>query len=317
MPKILFIGGTIRGLKLIEFLVKRKYRIVFAVIMPQEEHEPINVSTAIIDLCQRHKISFKIARRIKKEEVSELLEFMPDVAFVCGWRTLIPSELYGSLRWGCLAAHDSLLPKYRGFAPTAWAIINGEKKLGVTLFKIADGDVDSGLILARQTVLISRRQTATQIYPQIIKATVDLYAKFLKAALKGQVKWQKQNEAQATYGCRRRPEDGQIPWNQSAQQIFNLYRALTPPNPWSWTTYKNKKIYILKATLPKKHFKYDGAIPGQIVRKDKQGVWALCGQGQIILEEIMEDNKKTQLAKDYFAKSSATLGKVFNQQTGT
>lgn len=133
-PRILFLGGTQRGLMLLKSLVANQENIVFCCIQQEDDHETIILSDQIEALCQANQIPMILCKRISKDNIDKISSLKPDVAFVCSWRTLIPVELIRGIPSGCLGAHDSLLPQYRGFAPTAWAIINGEKETGVTLF---------------------------------------------------------------------------------------------------------------------------------------------------------------------------------------
>src|SRR5690606_525916 len=110
---------------------------------------------------------------------------------------------------------------YRGFAPMNWAMINGEQETGVTLFHIAEG-VDSGPIVDQLKTDIALDDTAQTVDEKIIKLYEDIIIKNLPALASGQAKAVPQNDAIATYTCKRTPEDGEIHWQQSALQIYNL-----------------------------------------------------------------------------------------------
>lgn len=291
-PKILFIGGMPRGLALLKRLLQRKEQVVHAFIFPEDPHEPFQVSTEIQSLCRRNKISYTITRRIKPEDCAAVLSLQPDVAFVCGWRTIIPPELYRSVPLGCLAAHDALLPKYRGFAPTAWAIIRGESLTGVTLFKIGDGEADSGDVFEQIAVRIGPRQTASDVYPKIVRASVRLYVHFLNALRRGKVRFKKQDHRLATYGKRRTPEDGKIDWSRSSKEIFDLIRALQPPYPHAWTFCGSQKIYVKSALLLRK-IKYDPRCSaGTIAAAKRNGVLVQCGYGVLRLIHLTDETGK-------------------------
>ena len=307
-PKILFIGGTPRGLELIKALVRAGERIIYAAIMKEDPHEAVKVSDLIKAFCDRQGIPSKIITKIRREDVPRILRLRPDVAFVCGWRTLIPPELYKNVPLGCLAAHDSLLPKYRGFAPLNWAIINGEKETGVTLFKIDDGSVDSGKVFGQKKVAIGSDDTASSVYPRIIKASVALYRDFLAALRSGRIRWRGQDESKATYCCKRTPEDGRIDWNKPAKEIYNLIRALVPPYPCAWTLFNGGKILIEKASLPKKDMCYAGNMPGKVISVTDDGVVVLCGMGQVTIKSIITPKGEHQRAEKALSSIRITLG---------
>ena len=307
--KILFIGGTVRGLRLLEMLKSHGEDIVYAYIMKEDRHETVKSSIAIKKLCKKHAIPNVICRKIKHADSRELLSLKPDVAFVCGWRTIIPPIIYKSIKYGCLAAHDSLLPKYRGFAPLNWAIISGDKKTGVTLFRIMDGTVDSGDIFSQKKVKIAANDTASDVYPRIIEATLSLFSEFIITQKKGALRWRSQNEDSATYACKRMPSDGEINWNRPAKEIFNLIRALSPPYPCAWTRYNGKKIYIAGASLPQKTLKFVGNIPGRVVSAMGGEILVLCGIGQIIVNKIKVSSGAYKQPGTFFSSIRVTFGK--------
>jgi methionyl-tRNA formyltransferase len=308
-PRILFIGGTARGFALLRMLQELKEDIVYAYIMPEDAHENARSSGEMLEFCHKHKIPAEISKKINCIESDKILRLSADVAFVCGWRTIIPQAVYKQIPLGCLTAHDSLLPKYRGFAPLNWAIINGEKQSGVTLFKIQDGPVDSGDICGQKKVAIGPAQTAAEVYPHIIEATLDLYRDFLKDLRAGKIMWRRQNEKLATYACKRTPKDGQIDWNKSAGEIFNLIRALSPPYPCAWTYYQGKKVCIGKATLPLRQLMYAGNIAGRVAAVLLEGVLVLCGRGQIIINTVLTEEAQCIEANKLFNSISVNLGR--------
>ncbi|MDP3732447.1 MAG: methionyl-tRNA formyltransferase [Candidatus Omnitrophota bacterium] len=306
--RILFIGGTLRGFKLLEMLVNSGEKPIYAYIMKEDKHETAKVSAALRKFCRIHNITSKVCKKINIDEARNILKLRPDVAFVCGWRTIIASALYNKIPLGCMAAHDSLLPKYRGFAPLNWAIINGEEKTGVTLFRISRG-VDSGEIFGQKIIKIGPRDTATEVYPRIIDATTELYREFLMALEENKLKLHKQNESGATYTCKRTPADGEINWNRPATKIYNFIRALSPPYPCAWTRYKGKITRIAKASLPRKQLKYAGNIPGRIISILDGGVLILCGAGQIVVNNIVTSQNKHFSADKIFSSITITLGR--------
>lgn len=302
--KILFIGGTPRGLELFKLLIKRQENIVFACILKEDPHEIFRASEEIERLSVQNRIPFAICKSVNPELI---LPFSPDVAFVCGWRTLLPSALFDKVPFGCIAAHDSLLPKYRGFAPLNWAIINGERETGVTLFKIDNGGVDSGKIFDQVAVDIPIEENANGIYEKIIHGTLLLYERYLDALKEEKsILWRTQDETQATYTCKRIPEDGKIDWSKSAWEIYNLIRALPPPFPPTWTTCRSEKIYILKASLPQQ-VRYIGNIVGRIVKISNEGCTILCKDGQIVVHEVALDPRNPLPASQIFNSIALTL----------
>src|SRR5690606_18388029 len=123
-----------------------------------------------------------------------------------------PSAIYERARLGAFVFHDSLLPAYRGFSPTVWAIINGEDNTGVTLFHMAD-DVDSGDIVAQQRVSIAPDETIADVLENVTQAYLSVLESYLPALMDGSAPRIPQEHEAATYTCKRLPEDNAIDWH--------------------------------------------------------------------------------------------------------
>lgn len=297
MAKILFIGGREKGLVCFNSLITLGADIVWAYILKEDEHEKEKFSWDIKDFCKKKKIGYKLAKTVKGEK-KRIRGLKPDLIVVCGWRTIIPEAILKIPKSGCIAFHESLLPKYRGFAPINWAVINGEKYSGVTMFYL-DSGIDSGNIIDQEKIAIGPNETAFEIYQKTIDISLSLLNKHYQAIISGKVEGVRQNESEATYLCARTPEDGRINWLDSAVNIHNLVRGLSHPFPGAFCFYKDKKIIIQKSKIPKQ-IKWDGSIPGRIVYiKPNIGVEILTGDGSILITAV-EVDKKMYNPADYF-----------------
>jgi methionyl-tRNA formyltransferase len=174
------------------------------------------------------------------------------------------------------------LPRYRGFTPLSWAIINGEKETGVTLFRINEG-VDSGEIVTQERVEIGDQEYVGEILPRLSLATIKLYSSLFIQLTSGHSPYgQRQDEAKATYTCKRIPEDGKIEWGRSSKEIFNLVRAFAPPYPGARCEYRGEFCKIDKVELGKLGDRtYSGRIPGRVIDIIDDSVEVLCGEGSI------------------------------------
>ncbi len=233
----------------------------------------------------------------------------PDLMFMVSWRYLVPPHIYEHARLGAYVFHDSLLPAYRGFAPTVWAILNGEEYTGVTLFEVAEG-VDNGLIIARKRVPIGPDDTIADVLPKVTAACVDLLSDQLAPLLEGRAKRTPQDESQATYTCRRLPEDNRIDWTGPADEIHNLIRAVTAPYPGAFTTFEGQTLRIWKAWRLEKYPYYAGAVPGRVVEV-RRGVGSvvLTGDGALLITEVQHGNGPRRNASEILTSLSHTLGR--------
>ena len=140
---------------------------------------------------------------------------------------LIPAEILAIPKYGFVNIHPSLLPKYRGAAPINWAIINGEKKTGVTTMLMDEG-MDTGPILLQEETEIAPDDTAGTLSTKLSKIGADLLLRTLKEFETGLIKPLPQNGA-PTFAPLLKKADGFINWTKSAEEVCNFIRGM---NPW-------------------------------------------------------------------------------------
>lgn len=306
---IFFIGGRYRGYLLIKELIKDRENLIGALIMHEEEHEPEKCSDRIRDVLEKNGIPHMITNTVNKERYKNFIkEKNPSLIIVMGWRTIIPGDIIILPKYGCVAIHESLLPKYRGFAPINWAVINGERKTGITLFYLGN-DIDNGNIVVQKTIVINKNDTAYDVYNRTSYASIELIKKYLPALKKGTAPRKKQEEKKATFACMRLPEDGLINWNDPSEKIYNLIRGLSYPYPGAFTLLNGRKLTIWKASIPNKKT-YVGRIPGRIVKilPDK-GIEVLTGNSTILLEEIQFEGEKKTKTSNIIKSIRVTFGR--------
>src|SRR3990167_3831364 len=216
MTLFLFLGSR-RGYAVLNKLIAARAKIAGILCLVEDAHEEA-FHPRVAKIAKTHDIPFFHSNDVKPAEYADLIrQINPDIAFAVGWRYLIPAEAYQLPPKGTLILHDSLLPKYRGIAPMNWAIINGEKQTGVTLFYIADG-VDSGPIVDQRKTDILLTDTAATVDEKIIRLYEDILTHNLDALAAGTASCKPQAEEEATYTCKRIPRDGEINWQASAER---------------------------------------------------------------------------------------------------
>src|SRR5438445_8261132 len=191
--------------------------------------------------------SFFEARRVGADKWKFFWETTPvDLMFMVSWRYLVPPAVFQRPRLGTFVLHDALLPAYRGFSPTVWAIINGEDHGGATLFEISEA-VDEGDIVEQERVPIGPAETIATVMDRVTGAYLRLLEKNLPGLLAGAAPRRPQDHSLATYTCRRTAEDNQINWNADTKTILNLIRGVTAPYPGAWTLLGNRKLTVWAA----------------------------------------------------------------------
>ncbi len=231
-----------------------------------------------------------------------------DLILIVSWRYLVPESIYSRARHGCFVFHDSLLPKYRGFAPTVWSIINGERETGVSLFKISD-HVDAGEIVEQRKTPISEDDTIAEVMERITELYLELADRWFVSLLAGNVSSYPQNHDDATYTCKWTPADALIDWRKSARDIFNLIRATGKPYPGAFTFLERRKLTIWSADLPSAPRNYVSYAPGRVLESQPDGsASVLTGDGVIRLQTVQLDGEPIVNAGRVLTSLSLTLG---------
>lgn len=294
--KIFLFTGSRRGYAVLKKLIAVNANICGILCLVEDSHEE-QFHPRVTELANERGIPLFYSTDVKSADYPSVLQkIKPDLAFAIGWRYLITPEAYRVPTKGTLIIHDSLLPRYRGFAPMNWAIINGEEKTGVTLFHIAEG-VDCGPIVDQLATDITLEDTAKTVDEKVIALYEKIIIKNLPTLAAGDAKGTPQNEANATYTCKRTPEDGEINWQNSALQIHHLIRGCTQPFPGAYTTLRGKKIYIWESSMSAEQVNYVGNIPGRILGKREGFIEVLTGKGILRLSRLQfeEDAEKNAL----------------------
>ncbi len=232
-----------------------------------------------------------------------------DLLFAVGWRYIIPRAVYSQVQKAAVTFHDSLLPKYRGFAPTNWAIINGEKETGATLFLMSD-QVDAGPIIGQSTVGIGPDDTIGEVAERVTSVYLSLLETHIESLLDGSFAAFPQIEADASVTTKRTPEDGLINWASNSAEIHNLVRALTSPWPGAYTFLEGRKMLVWN-TKRYEGPPISGGVPGRVVPSSNQdgAVTIATGDSAIVLLKVQYEGEPLSYAADLIKSVSSTLGR--------
>jgi len=213
---------------------------------------------------------------------------------------------------GCWNLHASLLPKYRGAAPVAWALVRGEKMTGVSIMKM-EPSMDTGPVAATATLPILPGQNAGELEKKLSGLGARLLVKTLTQIVEGKVKLHEQDEAEATYAPKLKKSDGRINWNLSPQEIVNFIYGMNPwPGAYSILSHSGKstRITVLDAVaLPSREKGH--ARCGRIILASEEGIEVACKGGSVLLKKIQPAGKKAMSVADYLRGHSISLGDRF------
>jgi methionyl-tRNA formyltransferase len=175
-------------------------------------------------------------------------EVRPDVIFSFYYRAMIPVGILSIAPLGAFNMHGSLLPKYRGRAPTNWAVLHGETETGATLHAMVSKP-DSGYIVDQSAIPILPDDTGRQVFDKVTVAAEQVLWRSLPSIMNGQPVRLPNDLSRGSYFPGRKPDDGRIDWSQPASKVYNLIRAVAPPYPGAFIELSGNRLVIAAARL--------------------------------------------------------------------
>ena len=292
IEKVLFIGSKSLGLSCMRLLDNIKPGSSNVIVTLKDINDSRSKLEEFKSYAEKkNKVLYVLDKHTGLKKIIE--EEKPDLCIVVGWYWIIRKEILSIAPYGFVGMHASILPKYRGFAPLVWALINDELKSGVTLFYLDDG-IDTGDIIACEEFSIDSKDTIMTLIEKSEKCCEKLLKNNYQDILNGKSKRIPQNHAEASYCSERKPADGLIDWKASDKKIYNFIRAQSEPYPGAYTYINSKKIYIWNTEIFP--YPYYG-VPGTISQITDEGAVVACGEGALVLGNVQFENEKKYPSK--------------------
>ncbi|HEY8025949.1 MAG TPA: formyltransferase [Burkholderiaceae bacterium] len=284
------------GVRCIKVLLARGVDVALVVTHQDNPNEAIWFES-VADLCREQGIPFITPDDAKSPALLQQVQACrPDLIFSFYYRNMLPVELLAVAKDGAYNLHGSLLPKYRGRVPVNWAVLHGETETGATLHEMA-AKPDAGAITAQTSVPILPDDTAFEVFGKLTVAAEQTLWNALPAILAGTPPRLPNDLSKGSYFSGRKPEDGRIDWSQTAQQVYNLHRAVAPPYPGAFTEFAGKTYQIGKARLASE-IQFDQAnLPPGLAVVDNC-IFGVCGDGRaLLINELLSDGHSVSPAE--------------------
>lgn len=228
-----------------------------------------------------------------------------DLALVVAYGRILPDDVLSAPPLGCVNVHASLLPKYRGAAPIAWAIAAGETETGVSLMKL-DAGMDTGPTFGRTVVAIGPEETTGELSVRLSHLGAECVRRLLPDYARGVLALEAQDSALASLAPMLTKENGRIDWTAGARALHSLVRAM---NPWpgAFTTNRGRTIKVHSSRALDA---IDSGKPGEVLVADKSCVLVACGQACLELLLVQPDGKRIMRAQEWVAGRGVARGDV-------
>ncbi len=212
---------------------------------------------------------FQPERMREPEALRRITELSADALVVVAYGQIVPPSLLDAPRFGAINLHASLLPRHRGPAPIAWAILAGDRETGVTVMQM-DAGVDTGPILAQERVPIGPDDTVKQLEGTLSEIGARLMVRTLERLGRGEVQPVAQPSEGATHARRLASEDGKLSLDMLAIEIDRRVRALTPA-PGCWISLHGREVKVLS---------------GHVDGNEAEGIPLKTREGTYVIDEV-------------------------------
>jgi methionyl-tRNA formyltransferase len=259
--------------------------------------------SAVKEFATERGLSVYQPSRLKPDETKSLFRsHNADVAVVVAYGRILPEEFLAAPRRGCINVHFSFLPLYRGASPVNWAIVNGEKKTGVTTMFI-EPTLDTGPILLQRKTEIHDGETAVKLMERLSLTGADLLGETLSQL--DSIVPREQDHGRATFAPVLKKEDGLIDWTKTAFEIERRVRGFQPwPN--AYTSLNSRGLTIWHAApTPSAQV----ASPGEVISAHGDDLVVQCGSDTSLrLLEVQPEAKRRMSARDLLNGSHLKIG---------
>ncbi|MBD5509577.1 MAG: methionyl-tRNA formyltransferase [Lachnospiraceae bacterium] len=317
--KIVFMGTPDFAVGALQALIEAGHQVAAVVTQPDKpkgrgkelQMTPVKACAIAHDIPVFQPVKIK-----DPEAVAALRGYQADIFVVAAFGQILSEEILAMPKYGCINIHASLLPKYRGAGPIQWAIIDGEKKTGVTIMQMEKG-LDTGDMLMQTEVEITSRETADTLHDKLAAAGARLIVEALTKIEAGQVVARKQNDAESCYAKMLTKSMGRIDWSMEAEKLDCLIRGLISW-PGAATLLRGKTLKIWEeepADADSFEAQTAAKEPGTVLAVEKDAFYVQTGAGVIKVTEVQPEGKRRMAVKDFLLGYPIKAGEMFTAFT--
>ena len=293
MPlKIVFMGTPEFSVPTLSALVKNNFNIVNVYTQPPKKSkrgQKVNASP-VEEFCKKNSLNFRNPQNLNNEEELKIFKKLsPDLVVVVAYGQIISKSFLDVAKFGFINIHASLLPKWRGAAPIQRGLMNGDRKLGISIMKIEE-KLDSGPVLVLKELEIDKHNTFGEVEKKLSIMGADLLLESLKIIEDGSSKFINQLHSEATYAKKIDKKETKINWNLDANKVLSHIHSLSP-NPGAWFVYEKERFKVLKAKTSTEQ-----ARPGFIL---DDNLTIGCKVNSIQILELQRQGKSKQSTKEF------------------
>ena len=304
--KIIFMGTPIFAVPILKSLYQNGYPVSVVYSQPPKkssrgmktQKSPVHLMAETLN------IEARTPDVLKGNSIEEnfLKKLNADLAIVVAYGKLLPDSFLNLTKKGFINIHASILPSWRGAAPIQRAIINLDKKTGISVMKI-NNKLDSGPVCNKYEIEIKKQDNSETISEKLSLIASEKILDEIDNIIDGKANFIEQEHDKATYANKIEKTEGKINWNIKAEEILGLINGLFP-SPGAWFTFKGERYKILKAEVGNSKGE-----PGIVLG---QNLEIGCKEGSLKITEIQREGKKVQKIGEFLLGSRIKKGSNLN-----
>ena len=304
--RIVFMGTPDFAVPSLEKLIEAGYEVNGVFTQPDRPKGRGNklASSPVKECAVRHGIPVFQPVRIRRDGVEDLKRLRPDLCVTAAFGQILSQEILDIPPLGSVNVHASLLPRHRGSAPIAHAILQGDRTAGVTTMMM-DRGIDTGDMLLTAETEIGETETCGELTERLSLMGADLLAETLQKMQEGRLERRPQDESRMTYDPMLDKAMGEADFSIPAASMKGRINGL---NPWPCVSvlFEGEKLKLMRAALAEGHGK-----PGEVIQSDpKAGLVIACGNGAVRILELQAPGGKKMKAEDYLRGHGIPAGTI-------
>jgi methionyl-tRNA formyltransferase len=265
------------------------------------------VISPVKELAVQRGLALFQPEKVKEEAFQEAVKgLLPDLFVVVAYGQILPKSVLHIPKYGALNVHASLLPRYRGAAPIAWAILRGERVAGVTTMVMDEG-MDTGDILLQTEVSIGDQETCEDLHDRLAPLGSQLLSQTIEKMKAGEMQAVPQDHSKATYAPPLKKEDGHIDWKKEAREINRQVRAF---NPWpgAFTKWGDRLLKIYGGEVRERT--REGKA-GTVVWVGSDFIEVAAGKDSYLIKDVQLEGRKKMAIREFLSGHPVPVGTVF------
>lgn len=307
--RVIFLGTPDFGIHALQSIMEN-HQLVACVCQPDKIGARGKVEyCAVKKFALQHNVPLYQFEKISRDGVHILRELSPDIMVTAAYGQILSQEVIDIPTHGIINIHGSLLPKLRGASPIQSALLHGFTETGITILNTVKA-VDAGEIILQKTLQIGEYENCGSLFERLAHLGADAVTEALAQIENGTATYTAQDESKATFTHKFTAEQEKINWQESAANIVNLVRALSPQTG-AYTTWNGVKLKIFDLRISDTAF---SGSAGEVVECGKKALAVMCGDGKAVsIQQLQAENAKRMDIVSFLCGKKIPVGTILGE----